>query len=77
MLGLHYCPKLSLGAVSGWVFFVSVLRRLTAVAWVLQAHGLAELGPPGTWASVAVVCGLHSCGSQALELGLSSCFAWA
>ena len=108
MLGLHYCPKLSLGAVSGWVFFVVVLRHLTAVAWVLQAHGLAELGPPGTWAcrawssrhmglqslvlqahglaelgppgtwaSVAVVCGLHSCGSQALELGLSSCFAWA
>ena len=72
MLGLHYCLQLSLGAVSGWLFFVVVLRLLTAVA-----SPFAELGALGTWASVVVVCGFSSCGSQALELDLSSCFAWA
>ena len=31
----------------------------------------------GVQASVAVACGLSSCGSQALERRLSSCGAWA
>ena len=31
----------------------------------------------GTWASVAVVCRLSSCGLQALERRLSTCGAWA
>ena len=72
MLGLHYCLQLSLGVVSGWLFFVVVLGLLTAVASVF-----AGLGALGTWASVVVARGFSSCGSRALELDLSSCFAWA
>ena len=42
-----------------------------SLQWLVAKHGL-----PGIWASVVVACGLCSCGSQALELRLSSCGAW-
>ena len=31
----------------------------------------------GMWASIVAVCGLSSCSLKALEIGLSSCGAWA
>ena len=54
------------------LLFVVVRGLLIVVASL--CHRAQALG---TWASVVAARGLSSCGSQALERRLSSCFAWA
>ena len=54
--------------MSGGYSVVVVLGCLTAVASLAVEHGLW-----GAQASVVAVCGLSSCGSQALEHRLGSC----
>ena len=49
---------------------VAMPRLLVAVASL--AAGVGSFLLWGTWASFIVACGLSSCGSQALELELSS-----
>ena len=61
--------RLSLVAVSGG-YSLLLCGFLIVVPSVVVEHG-----PKGTWASVVVVCGLNSCGSWALESGLSNCGA--
>ena len=71
VLGLHCCVAFSLVAGSGGHSLGVVCRLLIAVAYCCGPQVL------GSRASVVVVPGLSSCGSQALEHGLSRCGAWA
>ena len=54
------------------LLFNMVQRLLIMVASPVAANRIQV-----TWASVAVACGLSSCGLEALERGLSSCGAQA
>ena len=58
--------------------FLAVLG-LCCCAWASHCYGFSCCGVQalGVRASVAVACGISSCGSQALELKLSSCGARA
>ena len=64
MLGLHYCKGLSLVAESG---------AHSLVAPLVSGAGCFRL--QGAWASEVVVCGLNSCGAQALDHRLNNCGA--
>ena len=64
VLGLHCCMAFSLVAGSGGCSLGVVCRLLIAVASCRGAQVL------GSRASVVVMPGLSSCGSQALEHGL-------
>ena len=62
-----------------WVFVA--VRGLSLVAASGASHcggfSCCQSWALGAQASVAVACGLSSCGSRALERRLSSCGAWA
>ena len=72
LLGLHCCARAFSSCGERGLLFVAVHGLLIAVASLVVEHGLQ-----GTRASVVVARGLSSCGSQALELRLSSCDAQA
>ena len=96
MLGLCCCVRAFSSCSELGLLFVAVHGLLTAVASLVaehrfQARGLQQLQhagsvvvarrPQSTWISVVAVCGLSSCGMQALQhvasvvvvRGLSSC----
>ena len=72
MLGLRCCTQAFSSCSERGLLFVAVRGLLIAVAsLVVKAWAL------GVWASVVVVRGLSSCGSQALECRFRSCGARA
>ena len=71
MLGLRCCEQAFSSCGERGLLFVAVHGLLIVVASRCGARAL------GVQASVVVARGLSSCGLRALELGLSSCGAWA
>ena len=70
-MGLHCWAGFSLVASEGY-FLVAACVFLTVVASLVAEHGLLVME-----ASAVVARRLSSCGSEAQELRLSSCGAWA
>ena len=68
VLDLHCCAGFSLVVTGRGCSLFAMRGLLTAVVFLVVEHELE-----GVWASVIVVCGLSSCGSQSLEHRLSSC----
>ena len=67
-MDLHFCASFSLAVAGRGCSLFAVRGLLTAVVFHVVEHE-----PEDGWASVIVVCGLSSCGSQSLEHRLSSC----
>ena len=70
-MGLRCCTRVFSSCGDRGLLFVAVCGLLIAVASRCRARAL------GAWASLVVVRGLSSCGSQALECRLRSCGARA
>ena len=66
MLSLHCCAGFSLVSANGGYSLAAVLGLLIVVASLVAEHELQ-----GTWAALVLARGLSSCGSRALEHGLS------